>query len=91
MEETCDIIGFVNLGFAVVCFFFNMGPFPFAENRRFNEKLEALRAKSPLYQEEVEKRKKSAVGDDSLLNPQDVINAKSHLQRTTTRHYIGGS
>jgi hypothetical protein len=35
MEQTCDIIGFFNLGFAVILLVFNMGLFPFAEDRKF--------------------------------------------------------
>jgi hypothetical protein len=43
MPITCDIIGIVNLAFALICFIFNCGFFPLAENKKFNEKLEALR------------------------------------------------
>jgi phosphatidylglycerophosphatase A len=57
MPITCDFVGMVNLGFALICFIFNLGIFPLAENKKFNKKLEVLREKSPLYQEEVEEMK----------------------------------
>lgn len=53
MDRTCDYIAFVNLGFGLICFLFNCGLTPFAENRTFLEKLENLRKESPLYQEEL--------------------------------------
>jgi len=94
MERTCDIIGFVNLGFAVISFFFNMGPFPFSEDRKFKENLEALRKQSPLYQEELEKRKTSVNKDGKSFGPSDltpasILESKSVFMKKTTRHYMG--
>ena len=40
--KTCDYLGFANLGFAVLLFIFNCGPFVYAENRKFQERVAEL-------------------------------------------------
>lgn len=48
MALTCDIIAAVNLGVGVLCFVFNLGFFPFSEDRQFKKKLEALQERAQL-------------------------------------------
>ena len=43
-NSTCDIIGFTNLGFAIILFLFNCGPSVFSENKVFLGKLAKLQA-----------------------------------------------
>ena len=51
---TCDYAALANAGFGVIFLIFNCGIFVFAENRRFQEKLEELRNKLEQGEEEQE-------------------------------------
>ena len=87
MDRTCDIVGFVNIGLGVICLIFNCGLSPFSENRAFTEKLENLRKQSPLFQDELEKRKLSGA-DVSELTATVALQGKSILMRKTAHKKV---
>ena len=44
-RATCDYIAYTNFASAIILLLFNCGPFVFSENRKFQDKLDELRAK----------------------------------------------